>query len=124
MDWNSNMKTCLTMLLLVFAAVVISPSALAEEEDDGSEDTMVVIEAGATPEDIVNIIELPFAASANAADHSASGLDVAAVNTREPSLDFGEQMAEEARSIGEQIRDDLQQKVRRDARADNGRGHQ
>lgn len=117
------MKTCITMLLLVFAAVVFSPSALAEEEDDGSEDTMVVIEAGATPEDIVNIIELPFAASANAADHSASGLDTA-VNAGDLGVDFGEQVAEEAKSIGEQIRDDLQQKVRRDARADNGRGHQ
>ena len=55
---SNNMKCSIARQLLLLAVLVFSPSVFAEEEDDGSEDTMVVVQAGATPEDIV--FELPF----------------------------------------------------------------
>ena len=113
------MKASSKTVLLLLAALVVSPSVFAEEEDDGSEGTMVVVQAGATPEDIVNVIELPVA-SPSATDHAAKGIGTAG-NASEHGVNFGQQMAEEAKSnnISEQIRDDLQQNARRNARGTN-----
>ena len=113
------MKCSIARQVLLLAALVFSPYVFAE--DDGSENTLVVVQAGTTPEDIVNTISLPFDASSTAAERSALGLDVA-VYASELGGDFGQQIAEEAKSnnISEQIRDDLQQNARRDARGANG----
>lgn len=102
----------LFVLLAVFA---ISPPAYADDED-----TMMVVEEGATPDDIINVIELPdFASSqANASFETAN-------QAKALGKEFGQQMAEQAKNnnISEQIRDDIQQNARREARGDNGQGN-
>lgn len=118
------MKTSSKAVLLLLAALVASPSVFAEEEHDASEDTMIVVQAGATPEDIVNIIELPVASS-SAAEHAAKGIGTAG-NASKHGRVFDQQTSEDAKSknISEHIRDDLYQNARRDARGANGKGQQ
>ena len=81
-------STCL------FLAVLTAQVARA---DAGDEATITVVDEGATPEDVVKVIELPDRASATAA--KATGSE--SPNNKEKSgasgRDFGQQVSEEAR---------------------------
>ena len=103
-----NLKACLLMLLAVFA---LNPAAHADDDD-----TMMVVEEGATPEDIVKVIALPEFASPNTQTNAALGHGTAN-QAKALGKEFGQQMAEEAKNknISEQVRDDLQQNARREA---------
>lgn len=111
---------------LLFIGVSAAPGAFAasSDGDDAGEATMMVVEEGATPENIVNIIELPRRASATARENRMRDT-TAADDARQWGGQFGQQAAEEAKSkgLGEQIRDDMQQDRGRDVRGDNGQGH-
>ena len=111
-----NLKPYLWLLLAAFAL-----SSPAHADDD---DTMIVVEEGATPEDIVNVIELPVFASPKATKNAAFGHETAK-QANALGNEFGKQMAEEAKNknISEQIRDDIQQNARREARGNNGQGN-
>lgn len=120
---NSIVKTLLT-LLLGFAIV---PAAFADAGEDADEATITVIEDGATPDDVVKVIELPDHASATAAAKSASGIDTASAakdKSGETGRDFGQQVSEEARnSISDEARADAKQQGRSDnANGGNRRG--
>ena len=62
----TSLLTCLPLLALGWA-----PYAFADD------DTMMVVEEGATPDDIVNIIELPTRASVKAGQNVGRGQDTA-----------------------------------------------
>ena len=99
----------------IFAfSVCASTAAYADELD-----TMVLLEDGATPEDIVQTIVLPDTARDNLM-RGHENANEAKLNGRE----FGQGVAEEAklRSQGEDIRADVRDNARRDAGADNGLG--
>ena len=114
------MKSTLRIILILLLGGMVCSGALAEE--DPGEDTIVVVAVGATPEDIVNVIELPPRASSTAGDHATAN-DNNAHDATEFASEFGKQVAEEAKSknINKQIRDDLEQNARRDARGNNRR---
>ena len=81
-------STCLFLALL---------TAQVARADAGDEATITVVDEGATPEDVVKVIELPDRASATAA--KATGSE--SPNNKEKSgasgRDFGQQVSEEAR---------------------------
>jgi hypothetical protein len=108
---------------LFLASLVWAPSLYADDQHDG-EETITVIERGATAEDIVNIIQLPARASAAARENRRRG-PATAEQARDLGHEFGQQIAEDAKTKGlaEHIRDDIQQNQRRDARGDNGQGN-
>lgn len=110
-----NLKPHLFSLLAVFAL-----SSPAHANDD---DTMTVVEEGATPDDIVKVIELPSFAAPSAQGNAAFGQQTA--NQAKTGKQFGQQMADEAKSnnISEQVRDDILQNARREARSNNGQGN-
>jgi uncharacterized protein YggE len=114
------MKSSLKIILILLLGGTVCSGALAEE--DPGEDTIVVVAVGATPEDIVNVIELPLRASSTAADHATAN-DNNANDATEFASEFRKQVAQEAKSkdISTQIRDDLEQNARRDARGNNRR---
>jgi hypothetical protein len=103
--------------------VLLITGALASNTYADDDDTMMVVEQGATPEDIVKVIELPVFAAASAQEKSASGHEIAN-QAKTLGKEFGQQIAEDAKNnnISEQVRDDIKQNARRDARGANGRG--
>lgn len=113
----------------VFALVLgvgIAPAAFADASDDTDEATITVVEDGATPDDVVKVIELPDQASATAAAKAASGIDTANAakdKTGESGRDFGQQVAEDARSknISDEARADAKQQGRSDNAGGNNR---
>ena len=111
-----NLKPYLFSLLAVFA---LSSPAYADDDD-----TMMVVEEGATPDDIVKVIDLPSFAAPSAQGNAAFGQETAN-QAKTLGKEFGQQMAEEAKSkhISEQVRDDILQNVRREARSNNGQGN-
>lgn len=111
-----NLKPYLFSLLAAFA---LSSPVYADDDD-----TMTVVEEGATPEDIVKVIELPEFASPSAQANAAFG-HTTANQAKSLGKEFGQQMAEQARNnnISEQIRDDIRQNARREARGNNGQGN-
>ncbi len=111
-----KLKPRLIMLLTAFAL-----SSTANAADD---DTMMVVEEGATPEDIVRVIQLPDRASPAAGKSSAFGKDKSN-DAKALGKEFGKQMAEEAKSRNakEKVRDDMRYNARREARGSNGRGN-
>lgn len=118
---NSIFKT-LFMLLLGLA---LAPAAFADAGEDADEATITVIEDGATPDDVVKVIELPDHASATAAVKSASGMDTANAardKSGETGRDFGQQVSEEARNnISDEARADAKQQGRSDAASGGSR---
>ncbi len=117
------MARCTSKALLSWLAFVClcwgtGAQAASPSSDD---DTMMVVQEGAVPDDIVNVIQLPPRASPTARDNvqRGSATSDAAVQSGES---FGQQIADEAKAknAGEQIRDDIRQNQRRDARGDNG----
>jgi hypothetical protein len=116
---NSIVKTLLT-LLLGFAIV---PAAFADAGEDADEATITVIEDGATPDDVVKVIELPDHASATAATKSASGIDAANAakdKSGETGRDFGQQVSEDARNNN--ISDEARADAKQQGRSDNANG--
>jgi len=111
-----------TVLLPWLALVCLSwgtgAYAASQNSDD---DTMTVVEEGAMPDDIVNVIQLPPRASPAAGENVQRG-SANADEAVQTGGSFGRQIADEARAKdpGEQIRDDIRQNQRRDARGDNG----
>jgi len=116
------MKSTLRIILILLSGGSLCSGALAEEAQNPGEDTIVVVAVGATPEDIVNVIELPIYASSKAG-YRATTNGNNANDATEVASEFGKQVAEEAKSknINKQIRDDLDQNARRDARGNNRR---
>lgn len=117
-------KKYLVMSLVVLLAVfTLVPSAYADGED-----TMMVVEEGATPDDIVKIIELPGFASAtgHGAGHGKAAFgQEKGKEAKSLGKEFGQQMAEEAKNknMSEQARDNARQNARREARGNNGQGN-
>lgn len=100
----------LTTAFFILLANLMSLPSYADDIDDiepiSDDDTMIVIEEGDTPEDIVNIISLPMQASDMAHENAVSGQETANL-ARELGREFGQAKAEEARNsnMGEQMRE-------------------
>ena len=109
----------LPRLFLLLAAFALSTPAFADDDD-----TMMVVEEGARPDDIVKIIELPEFASPMAGKNASPGQETAN-EAKALGKAFGQQMAEQAKSNNpsETVRNDIQQNARREARDNNGRGN-
>lgn len=111
---NSICKWLFALLL----GVAIAPAAFADAGDDADEATITVIEDGATPDDVVKVIELPDHAAATAAAKAASGADTANAakdKSGESGRDFGQQVSEDARNnISDEARADAKQQGRSD----------
>ena len=117
------MKLTRYSAFLLALGLIVSPAVLAAEADDGREDTMIMVQEGGTPDDVVNIIALPTFTSETAVEKAAKGQEKAN-SARDLGREFGQQMAEDAKSnnMGEQIRENLGQNARRDAQEENDRG--
>jgi hypothetical protein len=116
---NSIVKMLLTLLL----GFAIAPAAFADAGEDADEATITVIEDGATPDDVVKVIELPDHASATAATKSASGIDAANAakdKSGETGRDFGQQVSEDARN--DNISDEARADAKQQGRSDNANG--
>jgi hypothetical protein len=116
---NSIVKTLLTLLL----GFAIAPAAFADAGEDADEATITVIEDGATPDDVVKVIELPDHASATAAAKSAAGVDTASAakdKSGETGRDFGQQVSEDARNNN--ISDEARADAKQQGRSDNANG--
>ena len=81
-------STCL------FLAVLTAQVARA---DAGDEATITVVDEGATPEDVVKVIELPDRAAATAAKATGSESPNNKDKSGASGRDFGQQVSEEAR---------------------------
>jgi hypothetical protein len=118
---NPIFKTLFAVLL----GFAIAPVAFADAGEDADEATITVIEDGATPDDVVKVIELPDRASATAAAKSASGIDTANAakdKSDETGRDFGQQVSEEARNnISAEARADAKQQGRSDSASGGSR---
>lgn len=99
---------------LAFSAAFLVVTAYAE---DAPEDvTMMVVEEGAMPEDIVGEIELPAGAAQEAHENAAKGLETANA-AREGGRAFGQARAEEARAEAAATGDDAQESAESTAEA-------
>ncbi len=98
-----NNKLIASMLAL---GLLGSVHAFAQDDD-----TMMVIDEGATPEDIVNVLQLPEMASEIAVDASARGLGTAR-EAREDGRAFGREQAEAARERVQDVRESARESAR------------
>lgn len=105
-------------------AVLLFASSMARA-DSGDEATITVVDEGATPDDVVKVIDLPDRASANAskttgADATSNGKDKSAEAGRE----FGQQVSEEARNkdLKDLARDEAKQQGKGNSRNDDPGG--
>ena len=119
---NSIIRTLFTLLI----GFAIAPAAFADAGEEADEATITVIEDGATPDDVVKVIELPDHASATGVAKSASGIDTANAakdKSGETGRDFGQQVSEEARSnsISDEARADAKQQGRSDSASGGSR---
>ena len=107
------MNDSFKLVTALFLAAVLAPVVVAQEDDgDGSvDDTIVVVDENADPEDIINILELPETASDRGRESSAKGLATANA-ARENGREFGQQMSEDARSNRDAQRDEARQESR------------
>jgi hypothetical protein len=108
-------STCL------FLVVLAAPIARA---DSGDEATITVVEEGATPDDVVKVIELPGQASTTATTKSAFGSDTANSakdKASESGREFGQAISEDAhsRDLSDQIRSDARDQGKSETRNDN-----
>lgn len=105
------------------ALVVLLVTAPARADDD---DTMMVIDEGATPEDIVRVIELPkFAApkgQEKAKPKAGVGQDFGAED-KLSGKELGQQIAEEAKSKSQSASEDVRQNEGRGRGRGRGRGN-
>jgi hypothetical protein len=96
-------STCL------FLAVLTAQVARA---DVGDEATITVVDEGATPEDVVKVIELPDRASATAAKATGSESPNNKDKSGASGRDFGQQVSEEARD--KDVEKDVDKEVDKD----------
>ena len=105
-------------VLVILLSLATSP-VYADEDD-----TMVVVDEGATPEDIVKVITLPLFVPVSAQENAAPGQETAN-QAKNLGSELGQQTADEAKSNRESISEEVRQGAGRDARRDNnerGRG--
>ena len=82
---------------------------------------MMVVDEGATPEDIVKVITLPLFTPANPQGKATVGQD-AADQAKQVGKEFGQQVAEEAKAKGGSISNDVRQDARRKGNPNRDRG--
>ena len=102
-------STCL------FLAVLTAQVARA---DAGDEATITVVDEGATPEDVVKVIELPDRAAATAAKATGSESPNNKDKSGASGRDFGQQVSEEARDkdVDNDVDKDLKDLARDEAK--------
>jgi hypothetical protein len=102
-------STCL------FLAVLTAQVARA---DVGDEATITVVDEGATPEDVVKVIELPDRAAATAAKATGSESPNNKDKSGASGRDFGQQVSEEARDkdVEKDVDKDLKDLARDEAK--------
>jgi len=102
-------STCL------FLAVLTAQVARA---DVGDEATITVVDEGATPEDVVKVIELPDRAAATAAKATGSESPNNKDKSGASGRDFGQQVSEEARDkdVDKDVDKDLKDLARDEAK--------
>ena len=81
---------------------------------------MMVVDEGATPEDIVKVIALPLFTPTNPQGKTTPGQDVAE-QAKQAGSEFGQQVAEEAKSNGGSISNDVRQDARREGKPNRDR---
>jgi hypothetical protein len=103
-------------------ALGLSGAALAEEAQAGDDATITVVADGETPDDIVNLIELPGAAAAKAGG-TVSRAAEAQQQAGQAAREFGQSVADEARNsgIGEAVREEARQQAHDDNDPNDGR---
>ncbi|WP_019531497.1 hypothetical protein [Dasania marina] len=84
----------ITPLALLLLLLITSPLALAQEDLD---DTIFVVDELGSPNDIINIIELPKYINSNAADNASRGI-ANANKSKDKGRKLGQDMAEDARN--------------------------
>ena len=82
---------------------------------------MMIVENGVDPEDIVNVIKLPEIKLPAAAEKSRPEAG-AAEEAKALGKEFGQQVAEEARSQGRTIAEEVRSDVAEEARRNRGKG--
>jgi hypothetical protein len=99
------MKIRREFILAIVLGLALSPAVFADDNDA----TLDVVEVDGTSEDFVNTIALPEEAADEGHDNAAFGIDTAN-EAREYGREFGERIADDARSgdVSEQIRDSVQ----------------
>lgn len=120
MEMMTRRLLLLAAPLACLATAPVFAQSSAEGDDDDFEVTMMVLEEGDEPFEILELIELPDAASATAVERSAQGLDTANA-AREGRREFGQSVAEEARqrageagNAAEQARDNARDQFTND----------
>jgi hypothetical protein len=101
----------------VFLAVTLAclPSSVYADEDD----TMMVVDEGATPEDIVKVIPLPVFSPTKPQENVAPGQEIAD-QAKQSGKELGRQIAEEAKSNKGSISDDVRQDAGREGHPNRG----
>jgi hypothetical protein len=113
-----------TSIFLCLALTVLASSMA--RADSGDEATITVVDEGATPDDVVKVIELPDRSPSNAS--KATGADTTN-NAKEKSADsgreFGRQVSEEARSqdLKDLARDEAKQQGKNNSHNDDPGGN-
>jgi vacuolar-type H+-ATPase subunit H len=110
---NAQGMACYAAAWLTLAAATLP--AMAGSADSVAEDTMIVIEQGALPEDIINVIRLPEAATERGADEAptrprGAGDEVAA-GADSSAREAAAEIAEQARSRGAEIAEDARERA-------------
>ncbi len=115
--------TSRSIFLCLSLALFASSMARA---DSGDEATITVVDEGATPDDVVKVIDLPDRAASNAsktvgAGAISNGRDKSAESGRE----FGQQVSEDARSMDlkDLARDEAKQQGKGNSRNDDPGGN-
>ena len=81
---DACIRRCWIGVIGTLFSVALMPAMAADEpENDADEVTITVLEEGATPADIISIIELPEAAAEEGVEASRKGLDTANRNREE-----------------------------------------
>jgi hypothetical protein len=108
-------------LIWAFVAVMgLAPLAYADAAQDIDDATITVVAEGDTPDDVVNVIDLPANAAPTGPQKSAADKETAK-SAKANGNDFGQQVAEDARSNNrsDQVREDAKEQGRSEARGDN-----
>lgn len=114
------MKTMKLSIAMLLALGLIGATPVLAQDDDGPpenvppEDAMDVVDENATPDEVMNRIELPEDASDTAREASAFGLDTAN-DARERGRDFGQERADQARDQAREFGQDRAEQAREQA---------
>lgn len=97
------MKTTkLSIATLLALGLIGATPAFAQGDEGPPEDAITVVDENATPDEIMNRIELPEGRPDQAAEASAYGLETANA-AREQGRDFGQERAEQAREQAQEF---------------------